>query len=375
MQLFHGQRDERRRRVLTDDRAGDAAVATKAAAPPRPRKAEPYTPGARLANQRRVSDLVPKGFVTIGLLFLTGLAAIAGLAAAHVYLPEIAAWAKDGSAALELGSRGSLGSWLASLLLGLAGMTSLLIYSIRRHKLDDYRGHYRWWWVAGLAWLVMSVDATAGIHDLFSVAMTRLTGHAAPAGGQIWWIGCWGLLLAATTVRLLLDMRQCRSALLVTVLALVLWSAAVGIQLNTLQVSGIPLRLVAETLKLTGHLMLLLGVTLYARYIVLHAQGLLPARNQKPRKERTKKEGKPAVVSQAAKRDEPQKSSPSANKPHGSGNSPVPTPHVSFATSTIDADLGEDLSDYDDDSEERNRKLTKAERKRLRKQKSVERDW
>ena len=320
-------------------------------------------------------DLIPKGYVTIGLLFLCGLAAIAGLAAAHVYLPEIAVWAKEGSAALELGSRGSLASWLSSLFLGLAGMASLLIYSIRRHKLDDYRGHYRWWWVAGLAWLVMSIDATAGIHDLFSVTMTRLTGHAAPAGGQIWWIGCWGLLLAATTVRLLLDMRQCRSALLMTVLALALWSAGVAFQLNALQMGGVPIGLAAETLKLTGHLMLLLGVTLYARHVVLHAQGLLPTRNQKPRKERTKKEAKPAVSAQAAKLEESQKTSPSMNKPHGSGNSPVPTPHVSFAASTADPDLGDDLSDDDDDSDTRNRKLTKAERKRLRKQKSAERDW
>jgi hypothetical protein len=379
MQLFHGhQRDDRRRRVLTDDRTAEGAATTMAASPPRTRKAEPYTPGARLENQRRVSDLVPKHYITIGLLFLVGLAAIAGLAAAHLYLPEIAAWAKDGSAALELGSRGSLASWLASLLLGLAGMTSLLIYSIRRHKLDDYRGHYRWWWVAGLAWLVMSVDATAGIHDLFNVAMTRLTGHAAPLDGQLWWLGCWGLLVAATVVRLLLDMRQCRTALLVTVLAIALWCVAVALQLNLLQVTGIPLRLVAETLKLVGHLVLLLGITLYARHVVLHAQGLLPSRSQKARKEKPKKEVKTtaaALPSQVAKVDSPRSSSASDGKPHAAGISSAPTPHVSFAASTADADLGDDLSDYDDDSDTRNRKLTKAERKRLRKQKSAERDW
>jgi hypothetical protein len=379
MQLFHGhQRDERRRRVVAEDHGADASTSTKTAAPPRARKAEPYTPGARLENQRRVSDLVPKGYLSIGLFFLIGLVAIAGLAAAHLYLPEIAAWAKEGSAALELGSRGSLASWLSSLLLGLAGMASLLIYSIRRHKLDDYRGHYRWWFVAGLAWLVMSVDATAGIHDLFSVAMTRLTGHAAPAGGQVWWIGGWGLLLAVTAVRLLLDMRQCRSGLLMIVLALVLWSAALGVQLNGQQFTGIPIRLVSETLKLSGHLLLLLGVTLYARHVILHAQGLLPARNQKPRKERAKKEAKaaaPPLSPQVSKIDSPHNSGASGNKPQATGNSAATAPHVSFAASTADMDLGDDLSDEDEDSDNRNRKLTKAERKRLRKQKSAERDW
>ena len=36
---------------------------------------------------------------------------------------------------------------MATLWLGAAGAMSLLIYSIRRHKLDDYRGRYRWWLV------------------------------------------------------------------------------------------------------------------------------------------------------------------------------------------------------------------------------------
>ena len=59
--------------------------------------------------------------------------------------------------------------WLSSLLARTwQVLGSLLIYSIRRHKLDDYRGHYRWWLVAGIAWLVMSVDAITGLHDLFA---------------------------------------------------------------------------------------------------------------------------------------------------------------------------------------------------------------
>ncbi|HEV3418237.1 MAG TPA: hypothetical protein VG056_15535 [Pirellulales bacterium] len=368
--------------MLAEDHASDAAAPTKAAAPPRARKTEAYTDAARLVNQRRISDLVPKSYFTIGLLFMAGMTAVAGLTAAHLYLPELSAWfAKDGISALELGGRGSLASWLSSLLLGLAGLTSLLIYSVRRHKLDDYRGHYRWWLVAAAAWLMMSVDATAGIHDLFRAAMTRLTAYSAPAAGHVWWIGCWGLLLAATVIRLLLDMRACRIALVTIMLALSSWSAALALQFAGARFPGLPSVLVVETLKLFGHLLLLFGVVLYARHVILHAQGLLPTRDQKPRKERAKKDAKTAASSavQIAKIDGPHSSGPSGDKrsDHSTGSAPAATPHSHLAAATFVNSTSDDdsLDDNETDSDDRDRKLSKAERKRLRKQKSEERGW
>ena len=378
MQLFHGQqRDERRRRVLSEDRDAEP---TKTASPPCARKAEAYSDGARPENHRRISDFVPISYLHIGLLFLAGMTAIAGLAAGYLYLPELTAWtAKEGSAAFDLGGRGSLGAWLSSLWLGLAGLTSLLIYSIRRHKLDDYRGHYRWWLVAAAAWLVMSIDATAGVHDLFRAAMMRLSDNPAPLAGNIWWIGCWGLLLATTMVRLLLDMRACRIALATIVLAVASWCAGLTIQLAAAQLTNIPAALVAETLKLFGHLLLLTGVTLYARHVILHAQGLLSTREQKPRKVRAKKEAKPAAASNGAQVARIDPAHPATNggdkRIHAAdATKPAVTPHSHLAAASSAADRDDDLSD-DDESNDRNRKLTKADRKRLRKQKSEERGW
>jgi hypothetical protein len=384
MQPFHSQqRDDRRRRVLADDRAADAAVATKA--PPRARKAEAYTDRAKPHNHRRVSDLVPQSYLTISLLFVSGLLAIGGLVAADVYLPEIVAWGtKDGAAALDLAGRGSLGSCFAAVWLASAGVFSLVIYSIRRHKIDDYRGHYRWWFVAGIAWLVMSVDSITGLHDLFRAGMTRLSGYNAPAAGHAWWIGVWGLLLAATVVRLLLDMRACRVAMVAIVLALGLWAAGITVQLASPPMSEISPALVSETLKLCGHLLLLAGVTVYARYVILHAQGLLPSRDAKRRKDRAKKETKPAtndLPAVAAKSD----SSAStridpAHKPPAAANkrseaathtSSVATPHSHLASQSSDDDDDDDL----DDDETGRRKLSKAERRKMRKQRPEDRDW
>ena len=50
----------------------------------------------------------------------------------------------------------------------------------------------------------------------------------------------------------------------------------------------------AEIAKLLGHLSLLFGLSLYARHVILHAQGLLPARKRKAAKEKLAREGKTA---------------------------------------------------------------------------------
>ncbi len=388
MQSFHvHQREVRRRRVVAEESATESPneAATVAARPSR-RAKDAYADGARQEHQRRVADLVPRSYFSLGLLFLCGLTAIAGLAAGHLYLAELSAWAsQDAAAAFDLTGRGSLGSWLSSLLLGLAALTALMVYSIRRHKSDDYRGRYRWWLLAAVAWWVMSIDSIAGVHELFRAVMTRVSNYNAPAGGHIWWIACWGLIVGATAIRLMLDMRSCKAALVATGAAMLAWCAALALQFGHVQIAATPIGLISETAKLLGHLLLLLGMTLYARHVILHAQGLLPVRKSKQRavKKEAKKAGdgdsksahESAVVKAAAtpttdkRTDLPAKSS-------------IPAPHFatqqhakSSALDEDDAELLDDEADGDAEDGPDQRRLSKAERRRLRKQKSTDRDW
>lgn len=118
-----------------------------------------------------------------------------------------------------------MASWFSSLLFGLAAAGSVLVYSIRRHRLDDYRGSYRLWLWCAAAWLVMSIDATANLHAPFSAAMAQATGWSM-LGGAAWWIGVWGSMLAILALRLLLEVRECRTATLGFTLVFSLWSAA-----------------------------------------------------------------------------------------------------------------------------------------------------
>ncbi len=390
MQLYHSQqRADRRRRVVAEDRTDDGLEPTKSGSAARAsRKATAaYTDGAKQEHARRVTDLAPRTHLSLALIFLAGATSITGLVAGYLYLPEMAAWgSKDGFAALELGARGSLASWLSSVLLGFSAVAALIVWSVRRHKLDDYRGHYRWWLIAAAAWLLMSVDATTGIHDALRVVMTKLSSNAGPLAGHAWWIGLWGLILVTTVARLLLDMRACRSALVVTMLSMGLWIAALVLRFAGLNLTEIRLTLAVETSKMGGHLLLLLGSLLYARHVILHSQGLLPARGANPKKERAKKESAKSNGGESghSTRVDGAHATPA---PHSNDKrhdlQPVATnadaAHLHSAAKSsraVEPSDEEDGDDQDQDDDDRGgRKSSKADRKRLRKQKLEDRDW
>ena len=382
---FHSahHRDDRRRRAIVEERTatGDEAAAVKAAGSAR-RKTEAYASGAKPQNQPRVIDLVPHNFVVLGLWFLVGLTVIIGLAAGHLWMPELArGLAEERLGTLELGAAGGLASWFASLVLGLAGLTSLLVFSIRRHKTDDYRGRYRWWLLAAAMWLVMSVDATAAVHDLFRAAMVHFTGkgassslatsHSPLATGAIWWIGCWGLLVVAVSVRLLWDMKVCRPAMSAYLAALGCWAGGLALALSGASVGKLGSVVPGEVCKLLGHLLLLSSLVLYARHVILHSQGLLPNR-KKLAKEKARREAKLAAEKAAA---EASGNTSRVDAAHAGGVQPRTDlqPHIKPAAQSSSAD--DDEEDDDEDSSQRNRKLSKSERKRLRQLKAQERGW
>lgn len=383
------QANQRRRRVLADDlSAGDDATRPTISPPSRThRRIDGYAPGAKPEQQRRVIDLLPASRLAFGLWFAAGLAVIGGLTAGQVWLPAIAARiSAEAAASLEMGTRGSLSSWVATLWLGAAGAMSLLIYSIRRHKLDDYRGRYRWWLVGVAAWLVMSVDASCGIHQLFAATMVHLTGYSGPGGGVLWWIGLSGIVLCGLSIRIAWEMRVCRPAMWAYLSALGLWTIGLAVQMTGVRFGSLGNALPAEIAKLLGHLSLLFGLSLYARHVVLHAQGLLPARKRKAAKEKPAREGKTAATANAnsaATDAQPQSSAPAKSKtdlhPHISLSPTRPAPvededsesdEESSARETDNGRNGNDDADSDDDGQ--NRKLSKAERKRLRKLKAQE---
>lgn len=385
--LPSGQHDDRRRRLLTEESAAGAASKERTGRAAARQTSQPkrYSEAARMDRQARITDLIPQRFVSLLLVFLAGAVVIAALEALYAWMPDLAAHTSDGRiAAFDLDGEGSLAACFSSATLALAGFVSLIVYSIRKHKTDDYHGRYRVWLWGAVCWFVMAIDESGSLHEGFKEAMTRFTGQRVYGDGSVWWVAAYGLLLGGVSLRLLMDMRASLAAAAALIATGLCWAGAVVTQLEfLLPQSGARGVMLEEGLEMAGNLFLVLSIALYARHVIRDAQGLIPAParaaagDQKaPQRKKPEPPAAPAP---------PTKRSDLASPPRV-----TLTPTSTSATSTRSTAYEDD--DYDDDYEDRgsrrdrvrhrlddaeglndNRKLSKAERKALRRQKEQQR--
>ena len=181
--------DGRRRRVA----AGAATAKQTARTSSSTASLQPYTEDALYTAQPRVTDLIPKRrFAVCGVFFL-GVLPILLVVAAYVARTTLL---KDASrlavAGLELYGRGTMAAWLASVYLTVGAVLSWMIYSIRRHRTDDFRGSYGFWRWATAFFLIMSIDAVSGLHYLVQAGFDSLFHEWAVKYGA----RCWTSVLA-----------------------------------------------------------------------------------------------------------------------------------------------------------------------------------
>lgn len=430
--------DERRRRLLTEENhalgakpGGDDSDDAETTRTPRAaaKSSNRYGSAGRAEKQTRVVDLMPQTYGMLALTLFAGLAFIAALEAGYFYLPKLVVHSASGRIdALDLAAEGSLASWLSTTMLSLAAGAAWVVYSVRKHRADDYHGRYRVWLTAGIAWLLLAVDESASLHETFRDIMVGTTGKHGFGDGSIWWIGAYGLVLSIVGIRLLLDMRECRTSTVALGFTAICYLAAVLMVLNTerLWVPQVLLPatftvMIKEGLELLGNLFLLTSMLVHARYVILESQGEITPRAVKPKKD------KPKVVKPATKSDAPKSETAKseaakatakddeAAKPKRSlfgwfgGKPKVDAPHKTPAAPTIrktsdldpppksekvsssafrsrdeaaaettsrnvkkvQADFSDD--DEDDDEDRGQRKMSKAERKAMRRQRDSER--
>jgi len=210
---------QRRRRVLYTHRTvGEqtAADGRRAAALREARRpATPY--GSRVYRRLRARwfGVVPVRWrtmaaVTTGLLTAVLLLTIAHAAALSwaplAYRPEVARpWRLD--------RPDSFGNWLGSLLFASAAFLALMIYQLRRHRSDDYQGHYRLWRPAIILLALGSLDTSMLLTDwLGQLVDTALGQRRALAGGD--WVRLLLVVGGATFgLRMLAEVRRSKAAL------------------------------------------------------------------------------------------------------------------------------------------------------------------
>lgn len=356
------QRDDRRRRLLTDDIYGGEAMpvsSVSSSEAPIANKWGPYGDASFLDEQVRLIDLVPRRLTIIILGLGAALAMIAGLEVLHGWQCKLSETIPGGQfTAFDLTRSGCLGSWFSSLLLSAAAVAAVLVYTIRRHRSDDYRGRYRIWILAALCGFLAATDVAANLHDSFKQIMIHVTRTNIWSDGTLWWIIPYVLIFGALGSRLILDMRPCRLSITAFLLATAGYVVAGSMELGLASVADAAQALMIKAgAAMFGHLMLLMSMALNARYVIFDAEGLLPRREPK--------------LHARSDGDNAQKSSVAAGDEWMRIDSPVGTPQpvlrrASSPAPTASTPAQPVFSSSPAPPSPVNRKLTKQEKKALR---------
>jgi hypothetical protein len=321
----------RLRRVLNEDLSCSTAAYTGSEVDRTPGDTPRYGAGANIENHPQVTDYIPRRF-RITALILAGGAAL-GLLAEVIVRSADSLGARLGIAPSELTlASDRLVSWTIAVTLLVAATYARIVFLLKRHRLDDLRGRYRVWRQAGLLALVLSACFVTSAHRLIAQALGHTTNLRPFDSNTIWWLLPVAMVGGWIMVRLIRDAAECRLALTSLLLAaasfVVAAACAAGWSPVNTQLGSESL---TRVLPLMAALLALSGTLLTARYVVLDVQGLIEHPVVEAKLSATR------IAEIATKENDD--------------------------ADTAWTDGSEPEEDYDDD-----RPLTKAERKRLRKQ-------
>lgn len=207
MTAANGRGDRRRRMIQENSSLGEPVEATASAAP-----------RERAANASRYALADPSVSFAVArrlplrrrwLLAFTTLATAVGAAviAGDLYRTEIATQLKQASLPLlDVTMPQSLAAWLVNSLLLLAAGLSVVVYAMRRRRTDDLDGRYRWWLMACLGAVGISIGWSTGVHQTAAMLVADAVGWSPIEG--FWWITPLALLSLWAGFRLLMDVKE-----------------------------------------------------------------------------------------------------------------------------------------------------------------------
>lgn len=113
----------------------------------------------------------------------------------------------------------SFAAWWTTMVLVLSAGATWLIYVLRLHRRDDYRGHYQLWRLTLAVLLLASVHSIVGLVDWVGALLELIVGDRAVLSGANWFrivLDVGGIILA---MRLVAEVHRCRPALVAMLVA------------------------------------------------------------------------------------------------------------------------------------------------------------
>lgn len=366
----------RRRRVLADESRNDEGwIGPRIFRGDSEEPAARYRPAALHAINAPIAEYFPLRTYWLLVWFLAGLIPIVGLLLLEAKRPTIrAALGLEAVGALDLSAPGSLLAWCSSSVCAIAVVVMLGIYSVRRHRRDDYRGRFTVWRWAIFVAVIAGIDATSRLHLLLQGICEFVIGTPVWGDGSIWWVGAWSLFLGGTVVRLMFEMASSRQAVGWAGCAMICfaWAALSKLQL-TPGADHAGFSYAQAAAYMVGQHLLLFSLVLYAREVVLEAMGIVesPAarRAAAKSKDTVEAESKPRTRKKRTVKREATKTSQRDDREARTVSSDESEGHTSPSTRTTDEKPAlRAVHGTEGVVEDSNRRLSKTEKRRLRKE-------
>jgi len=266
------------------------------------------------------------------------------------------------AAAFDPGGPVPVQVWLAEVALLTAAAVAGVVRLMRRHRRDDYKGRFRaWGW---LAWLLGAAAwSGAGAVPLGAVVgmvLSEATGITLGPDGIGWWAAMSVVSFAIVVPWAVLPLRERGATATWMLLALTAWGVAVATPWAGGWLGGQPrAAIVGQAAWVAGAGLMLLAMMAAARSVIREVRGLCrPAAERRARRKAASAE--PAATVDRVQEDE------AADSDEGGDDT-----EDGYRRDDEDEDAGVagDRSDTEfvDGGEGGNRRLSKAERKRLRK--------
>jgi hypothetical protein len=336
------------------------------------KKSRRYTDGALEEAQLRVTDFLPRKGWKLSVLLAAGLILILVLELFYRWQAGSALAASRGIAPpFDLAAAGSVGAWFASLTLLGCSAVALIVYNLRRHRIADYRGRYRFWLWAAAVFGIASVCMTARIDQSMAALMFTVTGGHVISTVPVWVFVGWTAVGLSVAVPLLLELRMSRTTIAGLLAAGVCYAGAgllsIGVFRGHTLVGHVSLQV---GLLYVGHVLTLTSLWAFARLVFLDAQGQLIRKRRKSPPEITPPQWVTAWRQRQAANRGGKHGAAAANqkKPPAAGQPPLTKIRFKRPASAQVQQVDYEAEDAIDPQVLDNPDLTKAERRKLRKQ-------
>lgn len=391
--------DNRRRRVLCDEAVQQAPAVPDALSDGSTGKRRRSNNYPRGNYQLKTSDLIPTRWLSFGLIAASSILLL-GVVNLLDWLATRPSTVLDGAAAAALGltAPNGLAAWLTIVVYFLACLFALQTFAIRRHRRDDYRGTYRVWLALAAVLLLASLQNAVPLDHILGLLVTKAIQLPAFASVELAGISLKIFLLFAIAGRLFIEIRHCRLASLLLVVSLAAHALVALWGLPAVQTGWLAnATWLTNNLPLFGALAVLHCVLAYSRFVCLDAQGMLSRRVSRKRKRKRKSRvskqrslrSQPATPASESPRSQPAPQPVASTRPatptsHSTSKPAAPTPPTQSRdasklgplASKINAmksntNISDDDEDWEDDDSDSNstsqQRLSKAERRRLKK--------